>query len=82
MKSTYGLPLSCAYCAGGIKHVATGTTNGWETRAVCSCADCGSEFVLHVRLVPAVDSRRSYDQRAAAATARKHLARVRQETAA
>ena len=40
--------LTCPYDGGQVESVAVGRTNGWETRAVARCTECGTQLLLAV----------------------------------
>jgi hypothetical protein len=42
------LALTCPYDGAPIEPVASGCTNGWETRAVARCTACGTQLLLAV----------------------------------
>lgn len=48
--------LTCPYDGAPVEHVASGATNGWETRAVGRCTECGTQLLLAVTVaVPGPD---------------------------
>lgn len=40
--------LTCPYDGAPVEHAASGATNGWETRAVGRCTECGTRLLLAV----------------------------------
>lgn len=53
----YGFRLTCPLCGANVVHVASGTSNGVETRAVARCTGrgCRKHWVIRVILIRAQD---------------------------
>lgn len=53
----YAFTLTCPNDGAAIEHAASGTSTGWETRAVCYCTTCGAQILVAVTV--AIDRRRT-----------------------
>jgi hypothetical protein len=51
--------LTCPYDGAVVEPVATGATNGWETRAVARCIECGTQLLLAVTVTAPTGPRRA-----------------------
>lgn len=50
----YLVPVTCHRCGGELEPVTEGRVIGdREVSAICRCVDCGTEWHLHVSLLPA-----------------------------
>ncbi len=46
--AAYQFDLTCPHDGHPVEHVATGTSNGWETRAVGRCTHCSAQLLIAV----------------------------------
>lgn len=68
---SYRFLLNCPEDGHPLRHLASGTTDGWETRATARCDHCGSDLLIHVQVaVTNRAERRGAHQRASVARAR------------
>ena len=62
----YAFDVRCPYDGAEAVHVASGTTNGWQTRSVARCTCCGTDLLLELSVTAPNGGRRATPAKRAA----------------